>query len=177
MFVKTKERAGRTVYFLCIPEDGGNGARSWKAVEYSVCLGETFDLSGTQWVEILHASPVLRSVSLEAVLAVVEQYVSAHGLASGILDGLRAAVHEPKQQKKSRRRAHGERRSQEDARTTALRLLGLPPGSSEVEIESAFRRAALRHHPDVGGDPEKFRSIVDARDLLLGRGPRVSEPA
>jgi DnaJ family protein A protein 2 len=62
-----------------------------------------------------------------------------------------------------------ERRSQEDEYTKALRLLGLAPGSSDDQIESAFRKAARRHHPDVGGDPEKFRELVDARNLLSTR--------
>lgn len=175
MLIKTKERAGHTVFFLCIPEQGGTGGRSWKAVEYSVCLGETLGLSSRRWVDVLRASPVFRSVSLEAVLQVVEQYVSAHGLPPEILDGLREAARNSK--RKSHRRGHGERRSDEDARVSALRLLGLPPGSSNEEIESAFRRAARRYHPDVGGDPAKFRSIVNARNLLLGRDTRIGESA
>lgn len=178
MFVKTKERAGRTVFFLCIPEQGGSGGRSWKAVEYSVCLGESIDLSAARWVEILRSSPTFRSVSLEAVLGAMEQYVAARGLAPEILAGLREAVRAGSERKrKSHRRVHGERRSEEDARTAALRLLGLAPGSSDQEIETAFRRAARRHHPDVGGDPEKFRSLVDARNFLLGRDTRVGETA
>lgn len=32
--------------------------------------------------------------------------------------------------------------------------------------ESAFRQASKRLHPDVGGDPEFFRTIVEARELL-----------
>jgi DnaJ domain len=167
MFVKTKERAGRTQFFLCIPEQGGNSGNSWKTVEYSVPLGETLDLSSTQWEEILRASPDFRSVPLENVLDVAEQYIAKHGLGSEILDGLREAVRDPGQ--KSRRGARSERRSQEDEYTKALRLLGLAPGSSNDQIESAFRKAARRHHPDVGGDPAKFRELVDARNLLSTR--------
>jgi hypothetical protein len=36
-------------------------------------------------------------------------------------------------------------------------------------INAAWRRAARDHHPDHGGDPEQFRRITEARDLLLGR--------
>lgn len=167
MFVKTKERAGRTQFFLCIPEQGGNSGNSWKTVEYSVPLGETLELSSTQWEEILRKSPDFRSVPLESVLDAVEQYVAEHRLASEILDGLREAVREPRG--KSRGRSRSERRSQEDEYTMALRLLGLTPGSSDDQIESAFRKAARRHHPDVGGDPAKFRELVDARNLLSSR--------
>lgn len=173
MFVKTKERAGRTYFFLCIAERGGNNGSSWKAVEYSVCLGETLNLSSTQWVKILRTSPDFRTVPLEDVLEVVEKYVIKHRFRSEILAGLREAVRGPRQ--KSRRSAHSERRSQEDECATALRVLGLEPGSSDDEIESAFRRAARRHHPDVGGDSARFRALVDARNLLLGRGTRLGE--
>ncbi len=167
MFVKTKERAGRTQLFLCIPEQGGNSGNSWKTVEYSVPLGETLELSSEQWEEILRRSPDFRSVPLESVLEVVEQYVAEHRLASEILDGLREAVREPR--RRSRRRSRSESRSQEDEYTKALRLLDLAPGSSDDQIESAFRKAARRHHPDVGGDAAKFRQLVDARNLLSTR--------
>ena len=175
MFVKTKARAGRTYFFLCISERGGNNGSGWKTFEYSVCLGETLNLSSTQWVEILRASPEFRPVPLEDVLEVVEKYVAKHGFRSEILAGLREAVRGPR--KKSRRSVRNESRSQEDEYVTALRLLGLVPGSSADEIESAFRKAARRHHPDVGGDSGKFRALVDARNVLLGRDTRLDEIA
>ncbi len=167
MFVKTKQRAGHTNFFLCIAEHGGGNDERWKAVEYSVCLGETLELNSAGWVEILQKSPSFRSVPLEHVLEVVEQYAEKNGLRWEILAGLREAVRPHSQ--KSRRTAHSERRSQTDEYTRALRVLGLPPGASNEEVESAFRRAARRHHPDAGGDPAKFRAIVDARNLLLER--------
>jgi hypothetical protein len=173
MYVKTKDIAGHAVFYLCIAEQGGEGGRSWKSVEYSLCLGETLDLSSSRWLEILRASAEFRHIPLEKVLETLEKYVAARGLSAEILAGLRAAVHDTRQ--KSHRGPRSERRSQEDERATALRVLGLLPGSSEEEIESAFRKAARRHHPDVGGDPAKFRAIVDARNFLLGRDPRLPE--
>jgi hypothetical protein len=167
MFVKTRERAGHTHFFLCIPERGGNDANNWKTVEYAVPLGETLALSSAQWENILRSSPDFRSVSLESVLDAVEQYAAKHGLPSEILNGLREAVRGPSE--KSRGHVRSERRSQQDEYTKALRLLGLAPGSSDDQIESAFRKAARRHHPDVGGDPAKFRELVDARNLLSTR--------
>lgn len=35
-------------------------------------------------------------------------------------------------------------------------------------VQLAYRVAARKHHPDVGGDPDVFRRLVEARDLLLG---------
>lgn len=176
MFVKTKERGGRKHYFLCISVSGGDSGRGSKAFEYSVCLGPTLDLSGTQWTKVLRSSATFRAVALEDVLEVLEKYAAGHGLPSGILDGLREAAHASKW-RKARRHAFSERRSQEDVRTKALRLLGLEPGSSDSQVEKAFRKAARRLHPDVGGDAAKFRAIVDARNLLLGRSARPGEIA
>jgi len=34
-------------------------------------------------------------------------------------------------------------------------------------INDTYRFAARRHHPDAGGDPEMFRRLTEARDLLL----------
>jgi hypothetical protein len=167
MFIKAKERAGRTYFFLCISECGGNGGNRGKVIEYSVCLGETLDLSSTRWVKILRGSKEFRFVPLEDVLIVVEEYVNKHGLGSETVDGLRDAVRGTSH--RSGRSSSTGRRSQTDEYAAALDLLGLPPGSSDDDVESAFRKLARRHHPDVGGDPVKFRAIVTARKLLLGR--------
>ena len=35
-------------------------------------------------------------------------------------------------------------------------------------VESAYRRAAHKLHPDAGGDAEEFRKLQEARDVLLG---------
>lgn len=37
------------------------------------------------------------------------------------------------------------------------------------EVRRAYRAAALRLHPDHGGDPADFRRLQDAAELLLGR--------
>lgn len=35
-------------------------------------------------------------------------------------------------------------------------------------VQLAYRVAAKRHHPDAGGNPDTFRRLTEARDLLLG---------
>lgn len=40
-------------------------------------------------------------------------------------------------------------------------------GNAE-DIQICFRDAALRHHPDRGGDTAYFQQLVEARDLLKG---------
>ncbi|HKS68103.1 MAG TPA: DnaJ domain-containing protein [Candidatus Acidoferrales bacterium] len=175
MFVKTKRRDGRTYFFLCIAERGGNtraGGRSGKEIEHSVCVGETLDLAAQEWVEILRSSATFRSASLRDVLEVAEQYAAGHGIRPEILGGLREAAGYAKG---ARPGARSERRSQTEERVAALRVLGLGAGASNQEIELAFRKEARRHHPDVGGDPAKFRAVVNARDFLLGADRRANE--
>jgi hypothetical protein len=45
--------------------------------------------------------------------------------------------------------------------------LGLEPGASAEDIQSARRRLAKAHHPDRGGDPEQMRTINEAADAAL----------
>lgn len=49
-------------------------------------------------------------------------------------------------------------------------LLGLPAGASAQQIKRAFRKLAMRWHPDRNPDPaaaEQFRRLRDAHDRLL----------
>ena len=47
-------------------------------------------------------------------------------------------------------------------------VLGVAPGASPREVRAAFRRFATAHHPDRGGDPDRFRAGVDAYRRLTG---------
>ena len=44
--------------------------------------------------------------------------------------------------------------------------LGVDKKASKAEIKKAFRNAAKTHHPDKGGDPEKFKEINQAYEVL-----------
>jgi len=44
--------------------------------------------------------------------------------------------------------------------------LGLTKDASKTEIKSAYRKLAMKHHPDKGGDPEVFKNISHAYDVL-----------
>ncbi|MFK7159825.1 DNA-J related domain-containing protein [Marinospirillum sp. MEB164] len=48
----------------------------------------------------------------------------------------------------------------------ALQALGLKEGVSSKEIKLSYRRLAMQHHPDRGGDPEKLQSINEAMEVL-----------
>lgn len=45
-------------------------------------------------------------------------------------------------------------------------LLGVKKDASPDEIKKAFRRAAVEHHPDRGGDEAKFKEINEAYEVL-----------
>ena len=55
-------------------------------------------------------------------------------------------------------------------RAQALALLQLEEGATDSDANKAFRRLALRHHPDkVGGDGNRFKEFGCARDTLVGK--------
>lgn len=51
----------------------------------------------------------------------------------------------------------------------AHEVLGVRPDAGSAEVTEAFRRFALRHHPDHGGDPDTFQAGVDAYHRLRVR--------
>lgn len=60
------------------------------------------------------------------------------------------------------------------AREEAARFLSehaseaVSPDALPERVRRAYRRAAPYLHPDAGGDPEDFRKLQQARDILLG---------
>ena len=44
--------------------------------------------------------------------------------------------------------------------------LGLDPGASQADVKKAYRKLAMKHHPDKGGDPDTFKKISHAYDVL-----------
>lgn len=52
--------------------------------------------------------------------------------------------------------------------------LGLPPTASPDEVKAAYRAAARKSHPDVGGDEQAFREVTKAaqRALAYAEGTR-----
>ena len=45
-------------------------------------------------------------------------------------------------------------------------ILGVSPNSSDQEIKSAYRKLAKQHHPDTGGDQQRFAEISSAYDSI-----------
>ena len=51
-------------------------------------------------------------------------------------------------------------------------VLGVGKNASPDEIKKAFRRAAVEHHPDRGGDEEKFKELNEAYEVLKDSSKR-----
>ena len=47
--------------------------------------------------------------------------------------------------------------------------LGISHTAKEKEIKNAYRKLAIKHHPDKGGDPEKFKQIAAAYETLTNK--------
>jgi DnaJ family protein A protein 2 len=46
------------------------------------------------------------------------------------------------------------------------KLLGVEKNATQAEIKKAYRKAAIKHHPDKGGDEAMFKSVNEAYDAL-----------
>lgn len=61
---------------------------------------------------------------------------------------------------------HMSEESSREKDTKLYDLLGLQPNCSSSDVKKAYRNLALKNHPDKGGDPEKFKDINAAYEVL-----------
>jgi curved DNA-binding protein len=55
-------------------------------------------------------------------------------------------------------------------------ILGIQRGATEEEIKKAYRKMAVKYHPDKpGGDEEKFKEVADAYDRLTNPKRKAQE--
>lgn len=57
------------------------------------------------------------------------------------------------------------------------KILGIQPGTSEIDIKKAYRERARKAHPDKGGTEEEFKQINEAyTQIMKGEDPMESFP-
>ena len=49
---------------------------------------------------------------------------------------------------------------------TPYEVLGVPKDAQDQDIKKAYRKLAREHHPDKGGDAEKFKKVQEAYEVL-----------
>ena len=59
--------------------------------------------------------------------------------------------------------------------TNPYSVLGVSQTASEDEIKQAYRKLAKQHHPDRGGDEEKFKAVNEAYDNIKNPQPKQPE--
>lgn len=50
--------------------------------------------------------------------------------------------------------------------TKYYEVLGVSRTASQEELKKAYKKAAIKNHPDKGGDPEKFKELAHAYEVL-----------
>ena len=50
-------------------------------------------------------------------------------------------------------------------------VLGVSENASKDDIKKAYRKMAIKHHPDKGGDKAKFQEITNAYNALTEDKP------
>jgi len=50
--------------------------------------------------------------------------------------------------------------------TSLYKTLGVAKNATASEIKKAYRKLAVKHHPDKGGDPDTFKEISKAYDIV-----------
>ena len=56
--------------------------------------------------------------------------------------------------------------------TDPYAILGLTKGATTDEVKKAFKRLAMKYHPDRGGDEDKFKEIKAAYELVKDGPPQ-----
>lgn len=51
----------------------------------------------------------------------------------------------------------------------ASKILSVRIDASEEEVNSAYKKMAKKHHPDLGGDTQMFQKVLEAKETMLNK--------
>lgn len=68
----------------------------------------------------------------------------------------------------------GGRASNNIDNSSLYKLLEVEKDASESDIKKAYKKLAMKHHPDKGGDPEKFKEVTRAYQILSDAEKRTA---
>ena len=57
------------------------------------------------------------------------------------------------------------------------KTLGVSEDTDQKEIKKAYRKLAAQHHPDRGGDEEKFKEVAEAYSILSDDQKHLQTPS
>ena len=57
---------------------------------------------------------------------------------------------------------------------TYYELLGISRDADAYQLKKAYKKAALKHHPDKGGDEETFKEVAIAFETLSDESKRLN---
>jgi curved DNA-binding protein len=60
--------------------------------------------------------------------------------------------------------------------TDPWQILGVDRNATSDDVKKAYRKLAKDHHPDLGGDPDRFREIQQAYDQISNPQPHQYQP-
>ena len=46
------------------------------------------------------------------------------------------------------------------------KTLGVQENADDIQIKKAYKKLAMQHHPDKGGDAKKFQEVSEAYDTI-----------
>ncbi|GAA6023193.1 hypothetical protein JCM10207_004475 [Rhodosporidiobolus poonsookiae] len=80
-----------------------------------------------------------------------------------------------REEREERRREAEEQRKREYAEKHPdhYATLGVPRTATQDEIRAAYKRQALKHHPDKGGDEKEFQKVAAAHEVLSNERKRA----
>ena len=56
-----------------------------------------------------------------------------------------------------------------DANLNYYNILGVSEDAKPAAIKKAYRKLAMKHHPDKGGDEKQFKQINEANEILTSK--------